>query len=121
MPFTHIKVENVPQIVHAICVYATILPIKGELDQLAEGLKLFKILSLIKSHGETMRSLFIHNTKRLSAVQFKEFCDLKYSASDSVQFAMEQKTTEYWERFLSDLENGLIGMQAYICSCFCHH
>ena len=40
-----------------------------------------------------MRSLFIHNIKRLSAAQFKEFCYLKFSVSGTAQFAMEKKTT----------------------------
>ena len=49
---TYVKVENVPEIVCALCVYTTILPIKGELDQLAEGLKLFQIfISYPKSWG----------------------------------------------------------------------
>ena len=101
---THIKLEHIQEIIRAIIVFTTVLPIKGELDQLAKGLNLYDILSLIKSNGEIMKPLFIHGNKRITA---EKICYLKYSPTNSSQ---ERKTAEYWNQFLEDLEHGLIGI-----------
>jgi len=108
IPISHIKLENVANIIRTVCVYATIIPVKGELDQLMEGLKLYDILGLIRSHGNLMKPLFVYKKNRLTAAEFKHFSNLKYSSAFSPS-QIERNTTEYWNRFLSKLEDGLIG------------
>ena len=107
IPFSHITLENIQDIIRTVCIFTTILPIKGELDQLIEGLKLFGILGLIRSHGSLMKPLFIYKKNRLTAAEFKNFSRLKYSTLPQSQ--VERRGTEYWNHFLSELEDGLIG------------
>ena len=46
-PISRVTMEDVPVIVKAVCLHTTVLAVKAQLDQLAEGLQLFGVLSLI--------------------------------------------------------------------------
>ena len=39
-------------IVRAVCLQTTLLNVKAELDQMAEGLKLFNVISLLRQHPQ---------------------------------------------------------------------
>ena len=52
VPVTQVSLENVQDIVRAVCLQTTLLNMKAELDQMAEGLKLFNVISLLRQHPQ---------------------------------------------------------------------
>ena len=71
-----VQVSDIPSIIKAVSVNLTVVSVKSELDQLAEGLSLFRVLELLKSYPRKFQSLFVcdpfhsftHNSLHLAAI-----------------------------------------------------
>ena len=59
---TKVKVSDVACIIRTVALNLTAVGVKSELDQLSEGLQLFQVHELLKSHPKKCQSLFIQNT-----------------------------------------------------------
>ena len=53
--------NDIPDIVKAVCLHTTVLSMKAELDQIAEGLEIFDIINLVRDHPSLMQPLFVLN------------------------------------------------------------
>ena len=84
-PASSVTLDHVEIIMRAMCLYATLLPVKAEMDQLAESLELFGILQLVQEHSLSMTPLFVHDQDvDLTAEQVLElFSDIQYSNARS--------------------------------------
>ena len=84
-PVSTIHTDNIPDIVKAVCLHTTVLSVKAELDQVAEGLQLFGILNLIRDHPLVMQSLFVLNPQdsQLTVDQMGAWFDTTYSPQGS--------------------------------------
>ena len=59
VPVTQVSLDNVPDIVKAVCLQSTLPNMKAELDQMAEVHKLFDVISLLRQHPLKFKSLFV--------------------------------------------------------------
>ena len=66
VPVTQASLENVRDIVRAVCLQTTLLNMKAELDQMAEGLKLFNVL---QQHPLKFISLFVFDVDSVLTVE----------------------------------------------------
>ena len=105
-----VNLDDVEIIIKAVCLYATLLLVKAELDQLAEGLELFGILKLVWERPLSIRPLFVHDQDvDLTAEWVLElFSDIQYSKTGPTKQLSEETTCLFWHGFINDLANGLI-------------
>ena len=110
-PVSSVHTDNIPDIVKAVCLHTTVLSVKAELDQMAEGLELFGILNLVRDHPSVMQSLFVFNPHdaQLTVDQMGALFDTTYSPQGSTKRVIEEAAFMHWDEFLHDLGNGLIG------------
>ena len=108
---THASLENVPDIVKAVCLQTTLLNVKfkAELDQMVEGLKLFDVISLLRQHPLKFKSLFVFDPvdSVLTVNQIVALFDVVYSPQGSSKRVSEEATFMHWDEFLHDLAHGL--------------
>ena len=101
---TQASLENVPDIVRAVCLQTTLLNMKAELDQMAEGLKLFNVISLLRQHPLKFKSFFIFDVDSVLTVdQMVALFDVAYSPQGSSKRVSEEATFMHWDEFLHDL------------------
>ena len=113
---TQASLENVPDIVRAVCLQTTLLNMKAELDQMAEGLKLFNVISLLRQHPLKFKSFFIFDVDSVLTVdQMVALFDVAYSPQGSSKRVSEEATFMHWHEFLHDLAHGLVGRHMHTC------
>ena len=116
VPVTQVSLENVQDIVRAVCLQSTLLNVKAELDQTAEGLKLFNVISLLRQHPQKFKSLFVFDVDSvLTADQMVTLFDVAYSPQGSTKRVSEEATYMHWNEFLHDLAHGLVGRHMHTC------
>ena len=110
-PVTCVCMEDAPAIVKAVSLHTTVLPVKTELDQMAEGLELFGIIRLIREHPSLMQPLFVFDPvdAKLTVDQIVQLFDVVFSPEGSTKRIAEEATFMHWNDFIYDLANGLIG------------
>ena len=114
VPIVKVTMKDIPLITKAVCLHSTLAGVKAELDQLATGLKLFGILSLIRQHPEKMKSLFVNDERdELSTELMIALFDIQLSPSGSSKRIIEEDTVQYWNEFLQDLANHVISKCVY--------
>ena len=59
---TKVKVSDIACIIKTVALNLTAVGVKSELDQLSEGVQLFQVPELLKSHPKKCQSLFVQNT-----------------------------------------------------------
>lgn len=103
--------NDIPDIVKAVCLHTTVLSLKAELDQIAEGLELFSIINLVRDHPSLMQPLFVLNPvdAQLTVDRITPLFDITYSPQGSTKRVTEEATFMHWNEFLHDLSNGQIG------------
>ena len=118
VPVSRVTLENIPTLIKAISIHSTIVPIKAELDQLSEGLKLFRVLDTVRKWPQEMKELFTYNSNtKLTAQDMIRLFDIEFSLTGSSSRQLEEATVIHWNEFLQEVENGLAGMLAnYLCS-----
>ena len=110
-PIAKVKVSNIPAIIKMVSVNLTIVSVKSELDQLAEGLRLFKVLELLKSYPGTFRSLFVHDPLcKLTAEEMIMLFHPQFSTPGSSRRVIEDDLIQNWNEFLQDVSHGIISM-----------
>lgn len=113
---TQASLENVPDIVRAVCLQTTLLNMKAELDQMAEGLKLFNVISLLRQYPLKFKSFFIFDVDSVLTVdQMVALFDVAYSPQGSSKRVSEEATFMHWDEFLHDLAHGLVGRHMHTC------
>ena len=116
VPVTQVSLENVQDIVRAVCLQSTLLNVKAELDQMAEGLKLLNVISLLRQHPQKFKSLFVFDVDSvLTADQMVTLFDVAYSPQGSTKRVSEEATYMHWNEFLHDLAHGLVGRHMHTC------
>lgn len=92
VPVTQASLENVPDIVKAVCLQTTLLNVKAELDQMVEGLKLFDVISLLRQHPLKFKSLFVFDPvdSVLTVDQMVVLFDVVYSPQGSSKRVSEE-------------------------------
>lgn len=117
VPVTQASLENVPDIVKAVCLQTTLLNVKAELDQMVEGLKLFDVISLLRQHPLKFKSLFVFDPvdSVLTVDQMVALFDVVYSPQGSSKRVSEEATFMHWDEFLHDLAHGLVGRHMHAC------
>ncbi len=109
-PITRVTVNDIPLILQAVNLHTTIAPLKAELDQLASGLELFGILSLVRANPDKMASLFVHSSAdRLSAEVVIGLFEIEYWVNGSTRRIAEESVIQFWNEFAQDLGEGIIG------------
>ena len=100
VPVTHVTLADVPAITTAVALHTTQLPVKAELDQLAEGLHLFGVL---------MQPLFMQQDSQLTITQMVGSLDIEYSPHSTSKRVLEEATFMHFDEFINDIGNGMIG------------
>ena len=96
VPVTQVSLENVQDIVRAVCLQSTLLNMKAELDQMAEGLRLFNVISLLRQHPQKLKSLFVFDVDSVLTVdQMVALFDVAYSPQRSTKRVSEEATYIY--------------------------
>lgn len=109
VPITKVTMKDIPLITKAVCLHSTLAEVKAELDQLATGLELFGILSLIRLHSLKMKSLFVYDENDEPSVELMiALFDIQFSPSGSSKRITEEDTVQNWNEFLQDLGNNII-------------
>lgn len=111
VPISRVSLKDVPTIIEAVCLHTTIFPVKAALDQLVEGLQLFNVISLIKSHPDKIKSLFVHDPRysQLTVDQMVALFEVVYSLQGSSKRVKEEATFMHYNEFLNDVANGAVG------------
>lgn len=111
------KVSDVATIIKTVALHRTIVSVKSELDQLAEGLHLFRVLELLKSHPKKCRSLFAHNAWcKITAEQMITLFHTQLSTLGSSRCVIEDDFIQDWNEFLQDVSNGIISKSKLLFS-----
>lgn len=114
-PIAKVKISNIPAIVKTVSVNLTIVSVKSEMDQLAEGLHLFKVLELLKTYPGKFRSLFVHDSAcKLTAEQMIMLFHPQLSTTGSSRRVIEDDLIQNWNEFLQDVSHGII--KSPVCS-----
>ena len=50
-PVTKVCLQDVPNVAKIVCFHTVLLRVKAELDQIADGLRLFNVLDLIRHYS----------------------------------------------------------------------
>ena len=88
---------------------STLIPIKSELDQIAQGLETCDILSLMKKHPNKFKELFLYSSDdKLSLELMLSIFDIMYSEEGSSCREIKERTIQHWNEFLIDIGNGSI-------------
>lgn len=107
---TQVTLEHIPMLVRAICIHSCIVPIKAELDQLGEGLKLFDVLDLVQKRPILMKELFAcSGSSTLTVNSMLPLFEIDYSPEGSNARETEEAAVVHWNEFLLDVENGMAG------------
>ena len=98
-------------IIKTVLFHINIRPIKAEIDQIAEGLQLFDILSLVKKYPEQFRCLFVsgrdHNPLTVSLML--ALCnDIQFSGDDAKRSKKEEATLHLWHQLIIEIGAGMI-------------
>lgn len=118
-PVSRVTLDDVPVITKAVFLHETVLSVKSEIDQLAEGLDLFGIRQLIKAHPSLMKPLFVYDSQnvKLTVDKMSSLFQVVYSPHGTSNRILEEATFLHWHDFLNDLANGLIGKPcASVCT-----
>ena len=87
----------------------TVVSVKSELDQLAEGLSLFRVLELLKSYPRKFQSLFVCDPLcKLTAEQMITLFHPQLSTPGSNRRIIEDDLIQNWNEFLQDVSNEMI-------------
>ena len=122
-PIAKVKISNIPAIVKTVSVNLTIVSVKSEMDQLAEGLHLFKVLELLKTYPGKFRSLFVHDSAcKLTAEQMIMLFHPQLSTTGSSRRVIEDDLIQNWNEFLQDVSHGIIStwnvsVHCTVCAC----
>lgn len=109
VPVTCVTLADVPAITTAVVLHTTLLPVKAELDQLAEGLHLFGVLSLLRQYPVVMQPLFMQQDSQLTITQMVGSLDIEYSPHSTSKRVLEEATFMHFDEFINDIGNGMIG------------
>lgn len=110
VPVSRVTLEHIPMLIKAICIHSAVVPIKAELDQLSEGLKLFHLIDIVRKWPQKMKELFTcsPNTK-LNAQEMIRLFEIELSPIGSNSRQLEEATVIHWNEFLQEVEHGLAG------------
>ena len=104
-----VAVKALNDITKSVCLHSTIVALKTELDQFADGLDLFGILKLVRQHPNEMRSLFVYNEGiELTVDKMMELFQIKLSPPECNQRLKEEDVVQLWNEFIQDLAHGMI-------------
>ena len=109
LPITKVTIEDIPTIVRAVTLHSTLMPIKSELDQLTKGLEICGILPLIRKYPHVMKELFMYDADDKITVELMvAIFDVKYSEQGSSRRELEERTIQFWNEFIIDVESSAI-------------
>ena len=66
-PITSLKLSDVNELVHVVCIHYVIFKSKAELDQLAEGLRECGVLDFVKKFPKLLEPFFLYGGETLTA------------------------------------------------------
>ena len=109
VPVSKLTLDHVPTLKKA---HACIVPIKAELDQMVEGMKLFSIIDVVRKVPHPFKELFVPTTSNssLSAAMMLELFNVELSIVGSNNRENEESAVCHWNEFLMDVQNGMAGM-----------
>ena len=91
VPINKVERQHVQSIVRAVTIHTTLIPIKSELDQIAQGLEICDILSLMKKHPNKFKELFLYSSDdKLSVELMLSIFDIMYSEEGSSRREIEE-------------------------------
>ena len=102
------KLEHKNAIVEAIVKHSCIFSVKAELDQLREGMELFRIRKIFKRYSALFRPLFVHSTLHLTAESMQEIFTIAFSPVGSNRRDNEENVAMHWVSLLEEAEEGLL-------------
>ena len=109
-PITKVTIEHIPSIIKAVSLHY-VLQVKAELDQIAEGLELFNILTLICKYPAQMQELFVYKPCCKPTLDgMTMLFHAQYSHDQSSRKVAEEATMMNWNEFLQDVSHGVISM-----------
>ena len=109
LPITKVGIQDISTIVRAVTLHSTVMPIKSELDQLAQGLEVCGILALIKKYPKTMKKLFLYDVDdKVSVETMVAMFNVEYSEKGSSRREVEEQAVQFWNEFLIDIGSGAI-------------
>ena len=101
---------DIPVLWKIISVHSCIVPIKAELDQLQEGLKLFNVIDILKSFPIQTKQLFVSGGSiSLSLDTMLELFEFDFSVQGSNARETEEATVVHWNEFLTEVDKQLAG------------
>lgn len=110
-PMSLWQVEDIGTIIKTVLFHINIRPIKAEIDQIAEGLQLFDILSLVKKYPEQFRCLFVsgRDNNPLTVSLMLALCsDVHFSGDDAKRSKKEEATLQLWHQLIIEIGAGMI-------------
>ena len=103
-PSCLLKFSDLDRIVQDFSIHFSIICVKAELDQLAEGLKTLGVLELLRSNPNAMRQLFIHSEVPLTVDLMLDMFVSNLSPSGSNSREMEEAVVMNWVNYLQIIE-----------------
>lgn len=121
IPFAHL--EDKTAILEAMLLHTCIFNVKADLDQLREGMELFRLSAAFKRSLAAFLPLFTRSTRPHTATFIQDLFIVLYSPNGSNTKEKEENTIMHWISFLNDAEDGKLGADTsntrrHPCSCY---
>lgn len=96
--------DDIPDIIKAVCIEYVVGRSMNELAQFQEGLQMLNLHTLLKIHPAALSKLLTHCPSKLTADQLKTLMVPLFSPSGSNRRENEEAVMMNWLYFLEDIE-----------------
>ena len=88
--------------------HSTVISVKAQLDQIAEGLEAARILYLFKKNPKRMGELLMYEEKKVTSYMLVALFEPKFSARGHNNREAEEAAVMYWIGFIQHVEGKVL-------------
>ena len=95
-PSSSIRLIDLPSIIELFVSHSTVISVKAQLDQIAEGLEAARILYLFKKNPKRMGELLMYEEKKVTSDMLVALFEPMFSARGHNNREAEEAAVMYW-------------------------
>ena len=103
-PVFKVSMNDIPDIIEAVCTEFSIMKSISEISQFQEGLNVLGVSDLIKAHPSILQEAFVHSDKKFTASDLDELFLPVFSPAGSNAREKEEAIVLNWKDYIFEAE-----------------